>query len=98
MAQLGFGVDTAQFGRPDQRVDGGSALAARVGASKQQSKTSQISTWPPPINLPSACPARGTLTRPRVAEFEVANGVNTATTQSHVGLPAKRLQLSISYP
>ena len=35
MAQPGFGVDTVQLGRPDQRVDGGSAFAAGVGAGKQ---------------------------------------------------------------
>lgn len=35
MAQSGSGVDTVQLGHPDQRVDGGSPFAARVGASKQ---------------------------------------------------------------
>ena len=35
MAQPGLGVDTAQLGRADQRVDGGGAFAAAVGASKQ---------------------------------------------------------------
>ncbi len=35
MPQPSFGVDTVQLGRPDQRIDGGSAFAARVGAGKQ---------------------------------------------------------------
>ena len=35
MAQPGLGVNTAQLGRADQRVDGGGTLATAVGASKQ---------------------------------------------------------------
>lgn len=35
MAQPGLGVDTVELGRADQRVDGGGAFAAAVGASKQ---------------------------------------------------------------
>ena len=35
VTQPGFGVDTVQLGRADQRVDRGSTFAAAVGASKQ---------------------------------------------------------------
>ena len=35
MAQPGFGVDTVQLGRADQRVDRRCALAARVGPGKE---------------------------------------------------------------
>ena len=35
VTQPGFGVDTVQLGRADQRVDRGGALAAAVGAGKQ---------------------------------------------------------------
>lgn len=35
VTQPGFGVDTVQLGRADQRVDRGSALAAAVGAGEQ---------------------------------------------------------------
>lgn len=35
MAQPGFGVNTVELGRADQRVDSGSALATAVGARKQ---------------------------------------------------------------
>lgn len=35
VTQPGFGVDTVQPGRADQRVDRGGALAAAVGAGEQ---------------------------------------------------------------
>ena len=35
MAQPGLGVNTAQLGGADQRVDGSSALATAVGAGEQ---------------------------------------------------------------
>src|SRR5471030_1184609 len=35
MAQPSFGIDPVEFGRADQRVDGGGTFAARVGARKQ---------------------------------------------------------------
>jgi hypothetical protein len=34
-AQPGFGIDAVELGVSDQRVDGGSALAAAVGSGKQ---------------------------------------------------------------
>jgi len=35
MAQPGFWIDTVELGRLDQRVNGGSAFAARAGTGKQ---------------------------------------------------------------
>jgi hypothetical protein len=35
VTQLGFGLDTVQLGRADQRVDRGGALPAAVRASEQ---------------------------------------------------------------
>ena len=35
IAQVGFGVEAVEFGRSDQAIDSGGALAAGIGATKQ---------------------------------------------------------------
>jgi hypothetical protein len=37
VAQVGFGIDAVEFASPDQAVDRGSALSARIGAGEQWS-------------------------------------------------------------
>ena len=35
IAQVGFGIEAVEFGRSDQAIDSGGALAAGIGATKQ---------------------------------------------------------------
>ena len=35
IAQVGFGIKAVEFGRSDQAIDSGGALAAGIGATKQ---------------------------------------------------------------